>query len=454
MKNINIGSFINTISMKFFFTIILYLLFFSQLLSQPIKLYTKNEIIQDINFLVEDIEEIHPNLYHSIRKEDFLRKVQIIKDQLPDSISKIDTWKRLNEILALIKEGHTYFRPPEKEIGDFLRFPYTIKIDDITNDFLISGTLTGLSTEYLGNRIVSINGISTDSLISIFKKSTSAENEALFVFMNESHFDYAIYAIFGAPEYFDIEFLTEDKVEKHRCKSTNHRPNKVVPDFTFNIIHDSIGFIDINRLNHSNDFTKFCKKTFKSLNKKKIPNLIIDFRANGGGDSGMGDELIKYLSNEPFIQYQKAVVKVSSVSRKQFHYTPKKDTLLKAELSEKLIEPYPQKMRYSGNVFVLIDGGTFSSAGSTVWCINHYNIATIVGKETGGTGVHYGYPIKRNLPNTNLIYYVSHMKWYQIGADDKSVYGLIPDYKIDLYIEDIKNQKDSALDFVIDLIKQ
>jgi hypothetical protein len=93
-------------------------------------------------------------------------------------------------------------------------------------------------------------------------------------------------------------------------------------------------------------------------------------------------------------------------------------------------------------------------SGSTVWCINHYNLATIIGQESGGTGVHYGYPMKRNLPNTGLTYFISHMKWYQIGADNNSTHGLIPEYTIDFSIDNVKNKKDADLKFAIDLIMQ
>ncbi|MBN2633556.1 MAG: hypothetical protein JXR66_08375 [Bacteroidales bacterium] len=437
-----------------FYSIILCSLSSPLLFSQSEKLYANHEIIQDIDFLIKDIEEIHPNLYHSVNKEDFLFRVQDVKDQLPDSISKINTWKRLYKILALLKEGHTYFLPPEDEIGDFLRFPYSIKIDDSEGNFIITGTLKGTSTEYTGSRIVSINGISTDSLLLIFKQSTSAENEPFIVFMNELHFDYSIYAIFGAPEYFDVELLEGDKLEKHRAKSVNHIPAKTEQYFTFSIIQDSIGYLDLNRLDSFSEFKKFCKSTFKTLSKNKISNLIIDFRGNGGGDSAMGDELMKYISAMPFSQYQGATGKVSSASRGQMKYTQKNDTLISVDLANHLIDPYPANKRYAGDVFLLIDGGTFSSAGSTAWCINHYNMATTIGTETGGTGMHYGHPLRRELPITGLTYFISHRQWYQIGADDKSTHGLIPDYKMDLSAEDIKNNRDTALDFAIELITQ
>jgi len=123
-----------------------------------------------------------------------------------------------------------------------------------------------------------------------------------------------------------------------------------------------------------------------------------------------------------------------------------------SEALEYFVSPYPEELRYSGKVFVLIDGGTFSSAGSTVWCMKHYSMATFIGTETGGMGVHYGYPIPGRLPKTGLTYFISHMKWYQIGADDKSYHGLFPDYTIGYAIEDIKENKDTALKFALELI--
>ncbi|MBS4016407.1 MAG: hypothetical protein KGZ86_08255 [Candidatus Latescibacteria bacterium] len=444
--------------MKTFICIaIICLMQYSQVYSQSARLFSKEDIVRDIDFLIEDIESIHPEPFHSIKKEDFQKKVEDIKNQLNDSLCIIEAWKNSYAILALLKEGHSYFFPPMKEIGDFLRFPYTIKIDKKSNNFIISGSLIDITNTPIGARILSINGISTDSIIDIFKKSISAENEAFFIYNSEKHFDLSLYAVFGSPDYFDIELLVEDNIEVHKVKSLNNIPHKNTPEFTFRLLNDSVGILDINSMYSLRDFKKFCKSTFKYLNKKRIPHLIIDFRGNNGGDSRIGDELIKYLSNVPFIQYQRAVTKVSSASKHRYTNLSTNDTIIEIELAgfEKyMTKPYPEKKRFLGNVYVLIDGGTYSSAGSTVWCINHYNLAKIIGNETGGAGVHYGYPMKRNLPNTGLTYYISHMKWYQIGADDNSTHGLIPEYEIDFSIDNVKNKKDADLEFAIELIKQ
>jgi hypothetical protein len=420
-------------------------------LGQPSRLYSKNEIYKDIDYLINDLENIHPNLYHSISSVDFNNRIQIIKNQMPDSISKIEVWIRLNKILASIKEGHTYFRPPANEMGDFLKFPFTIKIDHTTKQFIISGSPIDSLKKFIGIRIISINEIMTDSLLNILMKDIGSENESYSIFMNEAHFEYAIYTVFRSPEYFTIGLQIGEETVNQRFKSINKIPANPEPNYTFRIINDNIGFIDMNRMNSYRDFKKFSKSTFSTINRKKISKLIIDFRGDQGGDSQVGEELLKYLSNVPFTQWEKVFVKVSSVSRELYNYPSEKDTVAEKDLSNNLIEPYSLKMRFSGKLIILIDGGTFSSAGAATWCISHYKLGTTVGEETSGIGVHYGNVIKRDLPITGLTYYTSHMKWYQIGATDSSTRGLIPDHTVKLSIDDIKTQKDTVLDYAIKL---
>jgi hypothetical protein len=108
---------------RFRLFLVLSLLTVSHTYSQSKTFYTKQDVVEDINKLVEDIEEIHPAPFHSIEKSDFERRVEAFKNEIPDTISKIAAWKKYYKILALLKEGHCYFLPPIEEIGDYLKFP-------------------------------------------------------------------------------------------------------------------------------------------------------------------------------------------------------------------------------------------------------------------------------------------------------------------------------------------
>lgn len=47
---------------------------------------------------------------------------------------------------------------------------------------------------------------------------------------------------------------------------------------------------------------------FADLKAQGIQNLIIDIRNNGGGDSELGDELLKYLLAKPFHNMKKRLL--------------------------------------------------------------------------------------------------------------------------------------------------
>jgi len=47
----------------------------------------------------------------------------------------------------------------------------------------------------------------------------------------------------------------------------------------------------------------FLSGVFSYLKENKTKSLIIDMRANGGGNSSMGDELIDYLTSKPWTQF-------------------------------------------------------------------------------------------------------------------------------------------------------
>ena len=60
----------------------------------------------------------------------------------------------------------------------------------------------------------------------------------------------------------------------------------------------------------------FADSMFTDLREKNISNLIIDIRDNGGGHSRVGDILLRYISPEPFIQMDKALIRISPLTSK------------------------------------------------------------------------------------------------------------------------------------------
>ena len=123
----------------------------------------------------------------------------------------------------------------------------------------------------------------------------------------------------------------------------------------------------------------------------------------------------------------------------------------------KLIKP--QKEYFKGNIYILIDGWSFSGA-SDFCAIAHYNAhdrITFIGEETGGAynGNNSGDWLKLILPNTQIQVSIP-IRSYLLAVFDYPYFdrGVIPDFKVIPDIEDILKSKDTQLEFTLKLIER
>lgn len=56
----------------------------------------------------------------------------------------------------------------------------------------------------------------------------------------------------------------------------------------------------MNTFSRGNRLSPFIKKTFKTLKRQQIQNLVVDLRSNGGGNVGISTLLTKYIINHRF----------------------------------------------------------------------------------------------------------------------------------------------------------
>ena len=86
--------------------------------------------------------------------------------------------------------------------------------------------------------------------------------------------------------------------------------------------------------------------------------------------------------------------------------------------------------RYTGQVYVLIDEGTYSSATMFAATIKDYGIGTLVGEETGGLASHFGEVYPFRLPETKLSFGCSSKQFMRPSGEDDGR-GVLPDITID-----------------------
>jgi len=415
---------------KTFTTFVLILVFLhSSLIAQ--KSLSPEEQLEDLTYLIEHLEEIHPNPYAYLSKEVFYQKTEALKKELVRERNPIDFAKLLMPLLSALGDAHTEMEIPRLSFRDFREadgnvFPFPI---DIRNDRLFVKD----HPSYEGAEILQINQKPIEQILPAIRSYVSAEREAFREVVIERAWQAYIWFELG-----EIHTITLDLNGKELELKNGEEAFLAAKAPAYELeMHNSQAWIRFNRMSNLAAFKKFLKKSFQGIEAEGIDTLFIDLRQNGGGDSRLGDALISYLYQGKYKQVDVLEVKSSTSQKAYFHqtYIPfflkpflplfKLNPVLRAtfgkagkthtiEFKEK--QAKRRKNSFQGKVYALIGPATFSSAVLLANALKEYQIAEMLGEETGGIQAFYGDNIYILLPNSVLRSTISFKKFVLPGA--------------------------------------
>ncbi|MFC1484661.1 hypothetical protein ACFL6Q_06420, partial [Candidatus Neomarinimicrobiota bacterium] len=142
------------------------------LFTDPRSDLTSEEWAEDLGYLAEQMEQIHPNLFFMVPEEIFTREVAALKERIP-TLDRIQLEAEVMRILALPRDAHTY---PNifSLVLDMHLYPINSYVFD--DGITITDAGRGLG-ELIGTRLVAINGRPTDDIYSAMRAYISSENE-------------------------------------------------------------------------------------------------------------------------------------------------------------------------------------------------------------------------------------------------------------------------------------
>ncbi len=435
------------------------------LFSQQAILISTNEAKQDIENMIGEIEATHYNSYFSISKKDFSTKKQLLLSSWnKDSITLKKFMSSGMKLTALLSGGHTYMDWQNPKIIPSLMqhkyVPFTLKINIQDSTFIV--TRSEAPNIKIDSQVLTINGIKCFDLfeecksyiggIESFKNAYCEKVFPLYLFFNETlkspytitNSDQLIVKNEGLPFNDFLTFLTSIQP---------------IQNYTFKFIENNIGLISYNSCTDLKAFDQFLKQTFKELKKKKSTKLIIDIRENNGGESGLNDLLLSYITKQPYQQSSGRYWKVSKLAKEAYvanpiyktvfgkkiieNYlsTPEQEVI--ANFNEELTQPTPPKNYFDGKTCFLIGPNTFSSANFLADAVKTYHLSTLIGSVTGENTNDFGEQISFNLRNSEAKVFVSST--YDIGDNgNKEMFEPVyPDYLVN----------NNALQFAIDWLK-
>lgn len=392
----------------------------------PTQKYSTTVLQEDYRFLKKVLEQKHPSLYWYTPKDTmdyyFKQQYDLIKDSMTEEAY---VWKVLSPLIAKIRCGHTsvlmsnkYEKATKHLKSSF--FPLYLKIWNDT--MAVTGSLLKKDSVFRrGTIIKSINGMTATDFEHQFFEYLSKDGyaENLNFVRVSSDFSYFYKSILGLSKEYQVEYLDssgnqqsikiplykpDEDIEKKKKDSviikklSEPRIRRVERYRTFTI--DSSKQFATIRLN---TFSKgrlrtFFRKSFRSIRKNQINNLIVDIRINGGGNVSTSTLFTKYFSDKPFKIADSVYSIVNTVTpySKNFQHKwlnnlqylfiskKKNDGLYHLSRYENKFYPIKRKNHYGGKVYVLISGPTFSASCLFLNAIKGQINIKLVREETGG----------------------------------------------------------------------
>jgi len=219
------------------------------------------------------------------------------------------------------------------------------------------------------------------------------------------------------------------------------------------------------------------KQAFKIIKDHKVKNLVLDLRNNGGGRLADSYQLFsyfvpnqkKYLADQLVVNssaFQRAIVDIfpwfakpliypiSLVSYVSTSRNVQQEYYIKPALSRiKTINPDDA---YQGNLYVIINGGSYSASSVISSNLKGFNRAYFVGEETGGdaNGSVAGLMPNYKLPHSKLKFQLGTIylepNYYQ---SDTIGHGIYPNKEIKTTFKDRLHNIDPQLRWIISDVK-
>lgn len=451
----------------------------------PGKKYPVETLKEDLQILWDILEEGHGGLDRYTPASELRKIFDEILSGLTGPLSEFDFYARLLPLIAEIKDGHTALQlsPGASAFLDNqpVFFPFGLRF--LNGRTYIFRNLSSNSDIKAGAELLAINGLPLaeilPELLALIPSDAGIRTSRMRKLEFPAIFGRLLTLRFGRRESFRLRLkqIGSRDVEEFSVPGiTGTDINGILGarfpaalqrrplyELTFRetaAVLTILAFGDDPEPG-SPPYPEFLENAFRNLEEKKISNLIIDLRGNGGGRDEYGKLLFAHVMDRPFLYYLSMEAKKDRYDLFRFTNEKKEDLEDLAKFVQKndrgrydlLGHPNsgtqsPQSPRFAGRVAILIDGLSFSATGEVV-SLFHFNRKAVFFGEEGGSGYYgstAGFIVWATLPHTGLQVKIPLFRCTLAVDGYAKDRGLIPDIFVSPTIEDLLADRDPVME--------
>jgi hypothetical protein len=364
---------------------------------------TQREAAHDLEYFYNHLKSRHPAWLDG--PEQLVQAVedqyQTEVDQLGEQVTVLELWQALGRIAAELGDGHTWVTWNDPKTP--LYIDSFKQLDDYGAPIAING--------------VPISEI-MDNFLSMIPVEMQSYAEATFltnVIISESFLN------FSGVDISDGVFMTFQTVEGEQTvhyvlvpyQKVSKYANSVEDDEWVSYVIDrekDVGIFTLKSCVINEEYREALDSFFSDVFDNLISNVIVDLRENGGGNSRVANEFLKYIDVETYRTWDSDI---------RFGWY-----LLRNR--SKVVDNPQKPETFMGDLYILTDTFTYSAAMDFAMLIGDNDLGMLVGEPSGNLPDSYGDILVFQMPNSDLVVRISHKKWYRID-EEKAQEALMPD---------------------------
>ncbi|MFZ5353135.1 MAG: S41 family peptidase [Bacillota bacterium] len=370
---------------------------------------TVEEAHAELKYLITLIKDRHFSAVNSL-PEKVLSQYNEETQNMPEHPTVLDVWQSGSRILKQLDDAHSamYYYCDDKKL--------------LNIDFKLSGgELICSSSSRKGQRLVKINDIEVKDLYKRFLSQFSYEN----IYYAEHNFPKYLRRSSGlnwlGVECYDkvqLTFSNNGAFESEYYSFEELKSDNIKPDFVRYIVDrdKSIGILTLDSCRYNDKYKNTLRDFFADVKSNAIKYIAVDLRKNGGGNSAVANEFIKYLPVDSYMDFGgKVRLKYWAVGE---------------EVSSTKNNKY-EDLLFNGDVYVITSKSTFSSATWFAVLLRDNNLCKVIGEPSGNRPSAYGDVLTFQLPYSKLSFSLTYKQFSRPAVEKHNEPALIPDYLID-----------------------
>ena len=425
---------------------------------------SKAALAQDLAYTVKTVSEVHPALVNEGVRKKLEAKAASLTQTLPDDVPRWRVGVTVAERLRVVNDAHT---TADLTFGSSRYLPLSFAW---LSDGLVVAPVAGSKVEIpVASKVLKIGGLDTETLEHRLSQLISEnrywiQEMSAYVLPAESVLrwlgvvqDDAVTLMIRTPEdvvktvkvgLTDYELVTsrelDERLREARGLSGPWQGNLNLAAYRIDA-DENYGIFWLPTCKNTDEYRFWVERFFRAVAAAGVENVVISVQQNSGGSSDVIDVLLEHLPilryrvySAAVKRYSKAVQTGFGLSKQEFERGAKRHqgSLSFSQFDEEAVES--SLPIFSGNVYVLTDSGTFSSALDLANVLDAAHVATLVGEATGGSPTSYGNVLDFTTPNLKLPFRVASAFWKRSDPSSDPADTLMPDIPLPVTVKAVQ----------------